>query len=120
MRIHCTRQEMQGLSQDSCGRCFSLICIHDDCELEGQVEKHDDRFDSCWYWYVFSVVFRGVHLQHHEALIRCPPYSSKSALSCSAVSSGPVTVWPSVRGSSKISWSLPPLNVLSPKKWTVV
>ena len=32
------------------------------------------------------------------------------------VSAGEVTVWPTVLGDSKISWSLPPLNVLSPKK----
>ena len=33
------------------------------------------------------------------------------------VSSGPLTEWPMVLGSLKISQSLPPSKVLSPKKW---
>jgi hypothetical protein len=40
-----------------------------------------------------------------------------ASVTCLRVSSGLVTVWPMVLGDSKISWSFPPLYVLSPKKW---
>lgn len=42
-----------------------------------------------------------------------------SSLHCVIVSMTLVTVCPCVLGDSKISWSLPPLYVLSPKKWIV-